>query len=110
MSELSKKEFADRSKRSLNLKERSAKPHFEQFALERRKVKKLDIVHSTTHYWKQDTWPISILFPSKSRCELGDHIWHISRKYTPNPAHRVFTKFCRHEILYVFFVSYTLQK
>jgi hypothetical protein len=37
-----KKEFADRSKRSLNLKERSAKPHFEQFALERCKVKRVD--------------------------------------------------------------------
>jgi hypothetical protein len=37
-----KKEFADRSKRSLNWKERSAKPHFEQFALERCKVKRVD--------------------------------------------------------------------
>ena len=37
-----KKEFADRSKRSLNSKERSAKPHFEQFALERCTVKRVD--------------------------------------------------------------------
>jgi hypothetical protein len=26
-----------------------------------------------------------------------------------NPATRVFTKFCRYEILYVFFVSFTIQ-
>jgi hypothetical protein len=60
-----KREFADRSKQSLNLKERSAKPHFEQFALERRKVKRVDIVHCTTHYWKQDTWPISCFLASQ---------------------------------------------
>ncbi len=59
-----RKEFADRSKRSVNLKERSAKPHFELFALERCKVS----------------------------------------------APRLFTKFCRHEILYVFCLFHILYK
>jgi hypothetical protein len=64
-----KKEFANRLKRSLNLKERSTKRHFEQFALERCKVKRVDNP-------LLETGILVSCFPAKSRCELGDHSWH----------------------------------
>ncbi len=103
-----KKEFADRSKRSLSLKERSAKPHFEQFALERCKVKRVDNPLLETGYMTH-----KYLVSQRSQdVSWGTTVGTISSN-TPlhrNPAPRVFTKFCRYEILYVFFVTYSIQK
>jgi hypothetical protein len=60
-----KKEFADRSKRSLSSKERAI---FGGSLLS--DVRKNEWTKDT-HYWKQDTWPISILFPSGVRIWAG---------------------------------------
>ena len=80
-----KKEFAHRSKRSLNLKERAfcAVRSLSDVSM----LNFLGAVFSIkvlpnepmSHYWKQDTCPISILFPtshwSRNVCwGLGEHI------------------------------------
>ncbi len=62
-----KKEFADRSKRSLNLKDRSGKPHFEQFALDRCKVKRVDNTLLEKGYMAH----MYLVSLAESRCELG---------------------------------------
>ncbi len=99
-----KKEFADRSKRSLHLKERSAKRHFQQFALERCKVKRVDNPLLETGYMTK------YLVSQRSQDVSWGTTFGTISSNTPlhhHPAPRVFTKFCRYEILNVFFVPYT---
>ena len=99
-----KKEFADRSKRSLSSKERAI---FGGSLLS--DVRKNEWTKDT-HYWKQDAWPISILFPSGVRIwARGTHLAPI--KSQPPTLHLLGVyEILPTQNLYVFFVSYIFRK
>ncbi len=78
-------EFTDHLKRSLGLKERCAQLHFERFALECCKEKRVGQRNPVmvTGYMAQ---PLVSCFQEDSRCEQGDHMYrqgliHITVKH-----------------------------